>query len=40
MEQAVAQFGQIDWPHAEEFRTLVPAPKVVDFRHRGRPGRG
>jgi hypothetical protein len=40
MTEAVAQFGQIDWPHAEEFHALVPAPKVIDFRHRGRPGRG
>jgi hypothetical protein len=40
MEEAVAQFGQIDWPHGDEFRALAPATKVVDFRHRGRPSRG
>jgi hypothetical protein len=40
MEEAVEQFGQIDWPHAEAFHTLVPATKVIDFRHHGRARRG
>jgi hypothetical protein len=39
MEDAIEQFGRIDWPHGEEFNALIAAPKVIDFRHRGRPPR-
>jgi hypothetical protein len=35
----VEQFGHIDWPHGEEFNALVPAVKVIDFRHRPGPAR-
>jgi hypothetical protein len=39
MDEAVEQFGHIDWPHGEEFNALVPAVKVIDFRHRPGPAR-
>jgi hypothetical protein len=38
-DEAVEQFGQIDWPHGEDFNTLVATPKVTDFRHRPGPPR-
>jgi hypothetical protein len=40
MDDAIEQFGRIDWPHGDQFNALVPSAKVSDFRHRGRPARG
>jgi hypothetical protein len=40
MADATTAYGRIDFPHGEEFNTLVAAPKLTDFRARLRGARG